>query len=57
VFNSIVLAPKITKVTVEYTAKGNRVVKEFADNGSARRFYAAKLKAGAEPKIVAAKLS
>jgi hypothetical protein len=57
VFNSIVLAPKITKVAVEYTAKGQRVTKEFADNGTARRFYAAKLKAGASPKVVAAKLS
>jgi len=37
---------------VEYTARGVRVVKRFTDAYAARRFYVAKLKAGADPKVV-----
>lgn len=39
-------------VGVEYDAKGKRVTKVFADAYAARRFYGAKLKAGANPKVV-----
>ena len=45
-------APKVNPIGVEYTARGERVVKNFPDPYSARRFYAAKLKAGADPKVV-----
>lgn len=40
-------------VTVEYTARGKRVRKTLPDSWAARRFYAVKLNAGKEPKIVA----
>jgi len=42
----------IVPVTVEYTARGRRVTKTFADAYAARRFYAAKFKAGANPRVV-----
>jgi hypothetical protein len=41
-------------VTVEYTARGRRVRKTFADIWQARRFYAEKHRAGADPRIVLA---
>jgi hypothetical protein len=41
-------------VTVEYTAKGQRVSKTFACPFKARSFYVAKAKAGAAPKVVKA---
>lgn len=40
---------------VEYTAKGQRVTKAFTDAYAARRFYVAKYKAGANPKVIGAK--
>jgi hypothetical protein len=39
-------------VTLEYTSRGKRVRKTFDDMYAARRFYAAKLRAGADPKVV-----
>lgn len=39
-------------VYVEYTAKGERVRKLFIDPYKARSFYVAKLKAGAQPKVL-----
>ncbi len=38
--------PKIASVTVQYDRRGKRVRKTFADAYAARRFYAAKFKAG-----------
>lgn len=40
-------------VTVEYTCRGKRVAKVLPDAYTARQFYAAKLKAGAAPKVLA----
>lgn len=40
-------------VTVEYDSRGQRVRKVLPDSWSARRFYAAKLKAGKNPAVVA----
>lgn len=54
--HSAILAPKVAAVTVEYDAKGQRVRKEFTDVFASRRFYLAKSKAGANPKIVSASL-
>lgn len=56
-FHSCLLSPKITLVNVEYDAKGNRVVKSFKDNSSARRFYAKMMKENRNPKIVKAELN
>lgn len=39
-------------VTVEYTVRGVRVTKTFSSSFTARRFYLAKEKAGASPRIV-----
>lgn len=50
------MRPTVTQVTVEYTAKGHRVTKTMTDR-EARSFYKAKLKAGAEPKVVSAVLN
>lgn len=55
--HSSLLSPKIKTVTVEYTANGQRVKKSFTNVSESRRFYTAKMKAGAEPKIVSAALS
>jgi hypothetical protein len=41
-------------VTVEYTSRGKRVTKSFPDAYLAKRFYVAKCKAGANPKVVKA---
>ena len=38
-------------VAVEYNARGRRERKVFRDLYEARRFYAAKYKAGAEPRV------
>ena len=45
-------APRDGTVTVEYTARGKRERKTFPTPGAAKRFYAAKYAAGAEPKLV-----
>ena len=37
---------------VEYDRRGKRVTKQLPDAWAARRFYAAKLKAGANPRFV-----
>lgn len=50
---SAILTPKIKQVVVEYTTRGQRVTKVFTDVFASRRFYIAKSKAGADPKIVA----
>jgi hypothetical protein len=42
-------------VTVEYTARGARVRKTFPTAYEARRFYTAKSKAGAAPRVIAQK--
>lgn len=42
-------------VRVEYDSRGKRVTKEFADANEAKKFYAAKEKAGKHPKVKAAK--
>ncbi len=50
-------AKSITSVSVEYTARGRRVSKSFIGPAAlprSRAFYNAKLKAGADPRIVAA---
>lgn len=39
------------EVIVEYDARGRRVTKAFTNHYEARRFYSAKLKAGASPKV------
>lgn len=51
------MRPTVTQVTVEYTARGQRVTKTFSNNWEARRFYAVKLKANADPRVVSAKLN
>ena len=38
-------------VAIEYDARGKRVRKLFTDHYQARRFYAAKDKAGRNPKV------
>lgn len=43
---------KPVPVAVEYDADGNRVRKVFQDPYAARRFYAAKLKVQANPRVV-----
>jgi hypothetical protein len=46
---------RIASVTVEYDGAGaSRVRKTFSDPFAARRFYAAKDRAGKRPRIVAA---
>jgi hypothetical protein len=45
---------KPVPVCVQYTLRGQRVLKRFEDAYTARRFYAAKSRAGADPKVVAA---
>lgn len=40
-------------VTVEYDSRGQRVRKTLPNAYAARRFYAAKLKAGRNPAVVA----
>lgn len=54
--HSAILSPKIATVNVEYDSRGQRTVKSFTDNFAARRFYIAKSKAGANPKVVSASL-
>jgi len=39
-------------ITVEYTSRGKRVEKTLPDSWSARRFYAAKDRAGKHPVVV-----
>lgn len=53
-FHSCLLSPKIVLVSVEYDAKGNRAVKSFKENSSARRFYLKMSKENRNPKIVKA---
>lgn len=48
------MSRKPTAVNVEYTARGLRVSKWFADAYTARRFYAAKYRQGAQPVVQAA---
>src|SRR3712207_2098053 len=45
-----------TPVTVEYTSRGKRVRRTFPDAHAAKRFYAAKHRAGKDPKVLAALL-
>jgi hypothetical protein len=40
-------------VAVEYTSRGKRVTKTFPDAYAAKRFYTAKHRAGANPRVVA----
>lgn len=54
--HSTLLSPKIASVTVEYDANGKRKEKTFTDAFASRRFYVAKSKAGANPKVKAASL-
>lgn len=44
---------KPVPVAVEYTSRGQRVVKTFATAYLARRFYVAKFRAGANPSVKA----
>jgi hypothetical protein len=44
--------PQPVAVFVSYLAHGKRKSKRFDDLYAARRFYAQKLKAGAEPRVV-----
>lgn len=39
-------------VPVEYDSRGQRTTKQFPDAYQARRFYTAKDKAGANPKVI-----
>ncbi len=41
----------VEPVTIEYDARGKRVTRTFTDHYEARRFYAAKYKAGKRPKV------
>lgn len=50
------LRVQIVRVVIEYDRLGKRVRKEFADNFQARAFFAAKLKAGKNPRVVAAEI-
>jgi hypothetical protein len=43
---------ELLPVGVEYDCRGRRAVKVFQDAFAARRFYAAKLKAGRRPRVV-----
>lgn len=43
---------KDTPVTIEYDSRGQRVTRTFPDAISARRFYAAKLRAGKAPRLI-----
>ncbi len=46
------LSQQMPAVVVEYTSNGKRVQKYFANAYEARRFYAAKLKASKDPKVL-----
>jgi hypothetical protein len=47
------IANRLPAVTVEWAgAKGKRVTKDFADAHEAKAFYAEKMKAGKEPKVL-----
>jgi len=53
VMNSYTTRPsRKVSVAVEYTARGQKTVKTFEDMYAARRFFVAKEKAGAAPKVV-----
>jgi hypothetical protein len=39
-------------VAIEYDARGRRTQRLFTDHYEARRFYAAKYKAGKRPKVI-----
>jgi hypothetical protein len=43
------ISNRLPPVAVEYDSKGQRVTKQFTNAFEARRFYAAKLKAGKRP--------
>lgn len=55
--HSSVLSPKVVLVAVEYDGRTGRERKEFTADSAARRFYAAKSKAGKNPRVVRATLS
>jgi hypothetical protein len=45
---------KPTAIVVEYDGRGVRVRRTFPDAITARRFYSAKVKAGARPRVLVA---
>lgn len=46
------ISTRLPAVDVEYDARGARAVKHFEDANEAKRFYAAKDKAGKNPKVI-----
>lgn len=46
------ISTRMPAVEVEYDARGKRVTKHFADANEAKRFFAAKDKAGKNPKVI-----
>lgn len=49
----MVISARMPSVAVAYTRSGSRIVKQFGSNvAAARRFYNAKLNAGASPAVV-----
>ena len=47
----MIISNRMPLVWVEYDCRGERKSKHFDDAHEARRFYAAKLKAGKNPKV------
>jgi hypothetical protein len=45
------ISNRLPPVAVEYDARGKRVTRQFANAFEARRFYAAKARAGKNPKV------
>lgn len=50
-YNCGAITNRMPPVAVEYTSRGRRVCKTFADAYEARRFYGAKLRAGRDPAV------
>jgi len=50
------ISDRTPSVSVEYENRGKRATKKFDDANAAKKFYAAKDKAGKKPKVTAGKL-